>query len=62
MQYAQSSHIPEMIQTIFYAIVLNEVAELGLSSKIVIDCMMSALQELKWDVIKILAMGNRGKA
>jgi len=35
-----------MIQAIFYAMVLNEVAELGLSSRIVMDCMMSALWEI----------------
>ncbi|KAJ8433817.1 hypothetical protein Cgig2_017887 [Carnegiea gigantea] len=52
MRYAESSHTPEMIQAIFYAMVLNEVAELGLSSRIAMDCMMSALRELKWDVIE----------
>ena len=61
MQYAHDSHVPEMIQAIFYAMVLNEAAMLGLSSRIAMDCMMSALRELKWDVIES-AVGNRGKA
>ena len=50
--YAYNSRIPEMIQAILYAIVLNEAAELGLSSRIAMDCMMSALWELKWTVIE----------
>jgi len=60
MPYAHSSHIPEMIQAIFYAMVLNDIAELGLSTRIVIDCTMLTLWELKWDVIEYW-LGNQGK-
>ncbi|KAJ8422375.1 hypothetical protein Cgig2_006445 [Carnegiea gigantea] len=51
MWYAHNSHIPEMIQAIFYTMALHEAAELGLSSRIVMDCMMSALWVLIWTVI-----------
>jgi len=44
--YAHNSRIPKMMQTIFYAIVLNDAAELGLLSRTAIDCMMSVLWEL----------------
>ncbi|KAJ8422898.1 hypothetical protein Cgig2_026419 [Carnegiea gigantea] len=47
MRFAHISHIPEMIQAIFYDMVLNEVEELGLSSRSAIDHMISDLQELK---------------
>ncbi|KAJ8423526.1 hypothetical protein Cgig2_030021 [Carnegiea gigantea] len=46
MRHTHNSHIPEMTQAIFYAMVLNDPVELGLSSKIVIDYMMSVLLEL----------------
>ncbi|KAJ8434782.1 hypothetical protein Cgig2_033732 [Carnegiea gigantea] len=52
MQYVHNSRIPKMTRAIFYAMVLIDAAELELSSRIVIDYMMSALRELKWDVIE----------
>ncbi|KAJ8427762.1 hypothetical protein Cgig2_024306 [Carnegiea gigantea] len=52
IRHGHSSHIPEMVQAIFYAMVLNDATELGLSSGIGMDCMTSALWELKWDVIE----------
>jgi len=45
-QYAQNSNIPEMMQAIFYAMVVNDVAELGLTSRLSIECMMWAIQKL----------------
>jgi len=50
MQYAHYSRIPE--KAIFYATVLNDAAELGLLSRITMDCMMSVLRELNWVVIE----------
>ena len=41
-----------MVQAIFYAMVINEVAELGLSSRDTMGSMMRDLQDLKWDVIE----------
>ncbi|KAJ8422363.1 LOW QUALITY PROTEIN: hypothetical protein Cgig2_013549 [Carnegiea gigantea] len=51
MQFDHAAHIPEM--AIFYAMVLNEVAELGLSSRGAMDHMMLGLQELKWDIVEV---------
>ncbi|KAJ8441084.1 hypothetical protein Cgig2_000345 [Carnegiea gigantea] len=42
-QYAHNSSIPEMVQAIFYAIVLNDTAGLGLSNKIDMNCTMPIL-------------------
>ncbi|KAJ8427752.1 hypothetical protein Cgig2_008556 [Carnegiea gigantea] len=40
MQFAHTCHIPKMVQATFYAIVLNEAAELGLLSRVAMDRMM----------------------
>ncbi|KAJ8420253.1 hypothetical protein Cgig2_014907 [Carnegiea gigantea] len=40
IRYAHNSCIPDMMQAIFYAMVLNDAAELGLSSRIAVDCMI----------------------
>jgi len=37
--------------------VVNDAVELGLSSRITIDCMMSLLQELNWAVIEYWLWG-----
>jgi len=44
MQFAHAAHILEMVQAIFYVIMINDVAELGLSSKDTIGCMMLELR------------------
>ncbi|KAJ8428663.1 hypothetical protein Cgig2_006284 [Carnegiea gigantea] len=59
MQFAHTGHIPEMVQVIFYAMVLNEAAELGLSSRFATDCMMLDLPELKWDIMEHLDFIHR---
>ncbi|KAJ8441400.1 hypothetical protein Cgig2_002359 [Carnegiea gigantea] len=53
IQFVPTAYIPQMVQAIFYAMVLNEAAELGLSSKAPIDRMTLNLRELKWDIIKV---------
>ena len=40
MQFVHTAYIPKMVQAIFYAMVLNEVAELGLSSRAAMDRIM----------------------
>ena len=47
-QYAYDSNILKMLHVIFYAIVLNNVAELGLASRVSIYCMMWVTQKLDW--------------
>jgi len=40
MQFTHMAHIPEMVQAIFYAMVINKAVELKLSSKTAIDRMI----------------------
>ena len=50
-RYAHDSNIPEMVQVIFYAMVLNDTAELEISCKIDMNCIMSVLHHLDWTII-----------
>ncbi|KAJ8439391.1 hypothetical protein Cgig2_021805 [Carnegiea gigantea] len=42
-QYAPDSHISEMVQIIFYAMVINDAARLGLSRRSAMDCVLWAI-------------------
>ncbi|KAJ8427672.1 hypothetical protein Cgig2_016765 [Carnegiea gigantea] len=53
MQFAHTAHISEMVQAIFYTMVLNEVAKLGFLSRAAMDRMMLDLRELKWDIVGV---------
>ena len=57
MRYGHNLRIPEVTQAIFYVVVLNNAAELELSSRIAMDCMMSVLWELNWAVIEFWLWG-----
>ncbi|KAJ8434141.1 hypothetical protein Cgig2_000861 [Carnegiea gigantea] len=61
MRYAHNFHISEITQAIIYAMVLNDVAELGLSSRIAMDYMISVLRELNWAVIESWLWGIEEK-
>ncbi|KAJ8423083.1 hypothetical protein Cgig2_032283 [Carnegiea gigantea] len=52
MQFAHTAHILEMVQAIFYTVVLNEAAELRLLSRAAMHRTMLDLWELKWDIIE----------
>ena len=52
MQFAHAAHIPEMVQAIFHAMVINDVVKLRLSSRDAIGCMTLDRRELKWDIIE----------
>ena len=52
VDYAHIFRIPDMMQAVFYAMVLNDAAELGLSSRVMVDAMMSVLRGLNWAVIE----------
>ncbi|KAJ8424341.1 hypothetical protein Cgig2_022187 [Carnegiea gigantea] len=41
-----------MVQVIFYAMVVNDVEELGLKSRLSIECMMWVMQKLDWAPIE----------
>ena len=43
-RYAHDSHIPEMVKAIFYAMVVDDAIELGLSRRLSMDCMMWAMR------------------
>ncbi|KAJ8420923.1 hypothetical protein Cgig2_018954 [Carnegiea gigantea] len=45
-QYAQNSNIPVMVQAIFYAMVVNDAVELGVTSRLSMECMMWVMQQL----------------
>ncbi|KAJ8419706.1 hypothetical protein Cgig2_012093 [Carnegiea gigantea] len=51
-QHAHNSNIPEMVQAIFYAMVLNDVVDLGLVSRLSMDCIIWVLQKLDWAPIE----------
>jgi len=53
IQFAHTTNIPEMVQVIFCAMVLNEAAELRLLSRAAMDRVMLDLWELKWDIIEV---------
>jgi len=44
--YAHDSNIPEMVQAIFCAMVIDDAVELGLSRRLTIDCVMWAIRKL----------------
>ena len=52
MQFAHAAHIPDMVQAIFHAMEINDVAKLGLLSRDAIGCMTLDRRELKWDIIE----------
>ncbi|KAJ8420864.1 hypothetical protein Cgig2_021280 [Carnegiea gigantea] len=45
-RYAHDSNTPEMVQAIFYAMVVDDAAELGVSRRLIMDCMMWAIRKL----------------
>ncbi|KAJ8440230.1 hypothetical protein Cgig2_023995 [Carnegiea gigantea] len=56
-QYAHDSNISEMVQAIFYAMVLNNTAELGLSCRIDMNCIISILRCLNWNIMETWLWG-----
>ncbi|KAJ8420088.1 hypothetical protein Cgig2_002029 [Carnegiea gigantea] len=52
MQFAHAIHIPQMMQAIFYAMVINDAVELRLIKKETRESLMLDLQELRWDIIE----------
>ncbi|KAJ8452457.1 hypothetical protein Cgig2_000046 [Carnegiea gigantea] len=52
MLYAHDSHIPEMVQAIFYAMVVDDATELGLFRQLTMDCMMWAIRKLDWGPVE----------
>ncbi|KAJ8422873.1 hypothetical protein Cgig2_013746 [Carnegiea gigantea] len=51
-RYAHDSNFLEMVQAILYAMITNDAAELGLSRKLTMDCVMWAMRKLDWGPIE----------
>ncbi|KAJ8445074.1 LOW QUALITY PROTEIN: hypothetical protein Cgig2_022594 [Carnegiea gigantea] len=52
MQFAHAAHISEMVQAIFYAMVINDTVELRLIRREIGEILMLDLHELRWDIIE----------
>ncbi|KAJ8420759.1 hypothetical protein Cgig2_030935 [Carnegiea gigantea] len=48
-RHAQDSNIPEMVQAIFHAMVVNEIVKQGITCRIMVGCLIWALQQLHQD-------------
>ncbi|KAJ8448594.1 hypothetical protein Cgig2_010481 [Carnegiea gigantea] len=51
-QYAHDPNIPEMVQAMFYAMVVNDVVEQGLTCRLTVKCMIWVMYQLNWAPIK----------
>ncbi|KAJ8429572.1 hypothetical protein Cgig2_023778 [Carnegiea gigantea] len=51
-RYAHDSHIPEMVSVIFYAIIIDDAAKLGLSRRLTMDVVMWAMRKLDWGYVE----------
>ncbi|KAJ8445629.1 hypothetical protein Cgig2_018570 [Carnegiea gigantea] len=51
-RYAHDSHIPKMVLVIFYAMVIDYAAELGLSRRLTMDVVMWAMRKLGWGLVQ----------
>ena len=60
-QYAQNSNIPKMVQVIVFVMVVNNVAELGLVSKLFMECIVG-YAEAELGPHRVLAEKHRSQA
>ena len=51
-RYAHNSNILEMVQAIFYAVVVDNATELGLLRRLTMDCMISTMRKLDWNAVE----------
>ncbi|KAJ8422560.1 hypothetical protein Cgig2_005758 [Carnegiea gigantea] len=51
-RYAHDSNILEMVQIIFYAMVIDDAAKLGLSRRLTMDCVMWVMRKLDWGPVE----------
>jgi len=50
---ARNFRIPEMVQAIFFAMVVNEALEFGVFSRDLAEHLKSALEHLRWFILKL---------
>ncbi|KAJ8423818.1 hypothetical protein Cgig2_017381 [Carnegiea gigantea] len=60
MQYARDSNTPEMVQIIFYAMVVDDATKLGLLHRLTMDCVMWAMRKLDWGPVEAW-LGDNGR-
>ena len=51
-RYALYSNTLEMVQIVFYAMVIDDSTELGLSRRLIMDCVMRAMRKLDWGPVE----------
>ena len=51
-QFAHATHILEIVQAVFYAVVINDAERLRLIRREVGESLMLDLRKLRWDVIE----------
>ena len=51
-RYAHDSYIPEMVQIVFYTMVIDDAAKLGLLRRLTMDCVMWAMRKLDWGPVE----------
>ncbi|KAJ8429213.1 hypothetical protein Cgig2_012341 [Carnegiea gigantea] len=61
MQFAHAAYIPEMVQAIFYAMVINDAAKLRLIKRETGKSLMLDLRKLRWDIIEVLLLSIEDK-
>ena len=61
MQFTHTAHIPEMVQAIFYAMVINDAAKLRLIRRETWGSLMLDLRKLRWDIIEAWLLSIKDK-
>jgi len=51
-RYAHDSNSTEMVQIIFYTMVIDDAIELGISCRLTMYCMMCAMRKLDWGPVE----------
>ncbi|KAJ8452514.1 hypothetical protein Cgig2_000103 [Carnegiea gigantea] len=59
--FAHAAHVPEMVQAIFYAMVINDTAKLRLIRRETNEGLMLDLCKLRWDVIEAWLLSIKDK-
>ncbi|KAJ8451345.1 hypothetical protein Cgig2_014117 [Carnegiea gigantea] len=61
MQFAHAAHIPEMVQAIFYAMVINDATKLRLIRRETRESLMLDLRKMRWDIIEVWMLSIEDK-
>ncbi|KAJ8431006.1 hypothetical protein Cgig2_025688 [Carnegiea gigantea] len=61
MQFAHAAHIPEMVQAIFYVMVINGAEKLRLIRREIGESLMLDLRKLRWEIIEVWLLSIKDK-